>query len=252
MSFGWSAGDIAAAVKLLYNVYEALDSCNGAAQEYREAVAFLRSLIQTLKPITFVTDWSAYPAYKTDIDREINYIKVPINDFLQAIQKYEPSLGKHPATTNRFKHAVPKLNWYMKWSRKVITMKSLVQSHMMILDNLMKQLTLDVILKTQKDLPDVFRSVFQETIRPELGILLRDALRQMKTSERQFIPELDLSEPQPSTRDCVNDLAKAAADSLTTRVQSTDYTGLPFQPVAHWSDQTDTLSDLREESLREV
>jgi hypothetical protein len=44
MSFGWSAGDIAAAITLLYNLDEALDSCDGAAGDYREAVGFLEDL----------------------------------------------------------------------------------------------------------------------------------------------------------------------------------------------------------------
>ena len=39
MSFGWSAGDIAAAIKLAHRIYETLDSCHGAAREYREATS---------------------------------------------------------------------------------------------------------------------------------------------------------------------------------------------------------------------
>ena len=47
MSFGWSAGDIATALTLLYSIIEALDDVNGAADNYREAMGFLRDLKRT-------------------------------------------------------------------------------------------------------------------------------------------------------------------------------------------------------------
>lgn len=49
MSFGWSAGDIAAAVTLVCKLIQAVDSVDGAAGNYREAVSFLRDLNRTLE-----------------------------------------------------------------------------------------------------------------------------------------------------------------------------------------------------------
>jgi hypothetical protein len=40
MSFGGSAGDITTAVKLIYTLIQALDSCDGAASDCREDVGF--------------------------------------------------------------------------------------------------------------------------------------------------------------------------------------------------------------------
>ncbi|KAK2730357.1 hypothetical protein CKAH01_09604 [Colletotrichum kahawae] len=91
MSFGWSAGDIAAAVKLLYDVYHTLDNVDGAAGEYREAVTFLKSLTQILEPLKTLTDWDAYPAYGDEIKREVFLIKAPIEVFL-ASRTYEEDL----------------------------------------------------------------------------------------------------------------------------------------------------------------
>jgi uncharacterized Zn finger protein len=71
MSFGWSAGDIAAAITLFLNLVEALDSRHGAAGDYREAVAFLRDLKRTLEPLQTFTAWNAYPAYGNDIREQV-------------------------------------------------------------------------------------------------------------------------------------------------------------------------------------
>jgi hypothetical protein len=72
MSFGWSAGDIATAVKLIYNVIQALDSCDGAASDYREAVSFLRDLKRTLDPLETFAAWKADPSYRKDIEEQLS------------------------------------------------------------------------------------------------------------------------------------------------------------------------------------
>jgi hypothetical protein len=51
MSFGWSARDIEQALSLLVKLVRALDGADGAASEYREAMAFLKSLKRTLEPL---------------------------------------------------------------------------------------------------------------------------------------------------------------------------------------------------------
>jgi len=67
MSFGWSAGDIAAAITVAYNLIQALDDADGAASNYREAMSFLGDLKRTLEPLHVFTAWSAYPAYGREI-----------------------------------------------------------------------------------------------------------------------------------------------------------------------------------------
>lgn len=93
MSFGWSVGDIAATISLAYNIIEALDSCDGAAGDYREAVSFLRALKRTLEPLQAFTAWTAYPSYGVDIEEQVKQIREPVQTFLEAVVKYEPSLG---------------------------------------------------------------------------------------------------------------------------------------------------------------
>lgn len=62
MSFGWSAGDFAAALTLAYHLIQALDSVDGAAGDYREAVAFLLDLKRTLETLAKCSDLAEYPS----------------------------------------------------------------------------------------------------------------------------------------------------------------------------------------------
>jgi hypothetical protein len=141
MSFGWSAGDIAAAVKLAHGIYEALDSCHGAAREYREAVSFLKELTQTLKPLEAFSAWGAYPVYGKEIKDRVGFIKGPVENFLREIGDLEPSLGRG-AMSGRFRHIVPKLTWHIRISKRVLDLRSQIESHLRILDTLLQRLTL--------------------------------------------------------------------------------------------------------------
>ena len=59
MSFGWSASDVAMAINTVLKIIKALDGSKGAAKDYRETTAFLRSLIHTLEPLQSSTAFEA-------------------------------------------------------------------------------------------------------------------------------------------------------------------------------------------------
>ncbi|KAH8774003.1 hypothetical protein BGZ57DRAFT_734458, partial [Hyaloscypha finlandica] len=178
MSFGWSAGDIATVIAVTYNLIQALDDTHGAAKDYREAVDFLGDLKRVLEPLHAFTAWSAYPTYGREIGKQVDHIKKPIEEFLDAVLKYEPSLGQRARSgwQNCVPSAFRKLQWYIFMSKKVLSLRMKIELHMRILDSLMQRLTLDLVWTAQQQLPDTLRNVFQETIRPELIGILRDCL----------------------------------------------------------------------------
>ena len=49
MSFGWSAGDIVSAAKLLYKIGVALKESGGASTEYQDISSTLETIIRTLE-----------------------------------------------------------------------------------------------------------------------------------------------------------------------------------------------------------
>lgn len=141
MSFGWSAGDIAAAIQLAHRIYETLDSSHGASKEYREATSFLKELTHTLQPLKSFAAWGAYPVYGKEITDQVAFIKEPVENFLQEIAKLEPSLGIG-AKSGHHRHVIPKLDWHFRVSKKVLSLRRQIECHMRILDTLLQRLTL--------------------------------------------------------------------------------------------------------------
>jgi hypothetical protein len=141
MSFGWSVGDIAAAVSLVHNLIQALDTCDGAAGDYRKAVAFLRDLKQTLEPLHAFTAWNTYPTYGKQIEEQAAQIKEPIESFLKDVLKFEPSLGAKAKEGHR-RHVLRKWQWHVVMSKKVLALREKIDAHMRVIDTLLQRLTL--------------------------------------------------------------------------------------------------------------
>jgi hypothetical protein len=157
MSFGWSAGDIATALTLAYNIYEALDSYHGASRAYREAVSFLKEVTRTLEPLKTFTALKAYPTYGKEIREQVDFIKGPVDQFLQSVRKYERSLGLK-ASEGRHRHIWRKVQWHVSMSDKVLSLRDTIGSHMRILDSLMHRLTLWVLFSKSKHSIQLIRS----------------------------------------------------------------------------------------------
>lgn len=141
MSFDWSAGDIATAISLLHNLINALDSCYGAASDYREAVGFLYDLNRSLELLWTFAAWNAYPAYDDAIREQVLHIRLPVEQFLEAVLKYEPSLGAK-ASIGRHRHvSQQKIKWHVQVSSKAVSLRK-IKSHLKIVDTLMQRLNL--------------------------------------------------------------------------------------------------------------
>jgi hypothetical protein len=141
MSFGWSAGDIAAAVTLLCNVIQALDTADGAANNYREAVGFLRDLKQTLEPLQRIVNLDTNSPYGPEIAEQVKHIRGPVEDFLKKAVEYEPSLGKN-AAGGHHRYVWKKLKWFAWHEKRVVALKGKIEGHMRIIDTLVQQLIL--------------------------------------------------------------------------------------------------------------
>ncbi|KAN0108885.1 hypothetical protein V8E51_008627 [Hyaloscypha variabilis] len=175
MSFGWSAGDIAAAITLIIRLIDTLDSNDGAASDYREAVAFLGDLKRTLDPLRTFSAWITYPVYGRDIEDQAKQIRDPVKAFVAAVQKYERSLGAQ-ASHGHLRNMGRKVQWSVFMSKKVISLKRKIESHMRIIDSLMQRLTLEVVFTMQQQFPDDLRAAFQEVVPPVLVTTLRENL----------------------------------------------------------------------------
>jgi hypothetical protein len=141
MSFGWSAGDIAQAIGLVIKVVKALDNTNGAAAEYREAVAFLRRLKHTLEPLQTFSALNLYSQYGDDIRQSVEKIKGPIEKFLSIAKNFESSLSTR--AKSGFQHNMGrKVQWSFYTSKRVGGLRKEIENELKILDTLLHRLTL--------------------------------------------------------------------------------------------------------------
>jgi hypothetical protein len=136
--------------------------------------------------------WNANPLYGREIGEQVKNIKEPVENFLAAVLKYEPSLGAG-AKDGHHQHIFRKLQWTTSLSKKVLGLRRRIESQMRIIDTLMQRLTRyvalqifiltadtdrnsDAVMATQKQLPLNIKAAFQQTIRPELITMLQDNL----------------------------------------------------------------------------
>ena len=141
MSFGWSAGDLAAALTVIYNVISALDTVNGAAGHYREAVTFLQNLRRTLEPLEALTAWNTNPTCAKDVADQVKCIREPVEEFLKSVVKYEPSLGEK-SKKGHHRYVWKKLQWFSSKEDGVLKLRKKIEGHMRIVNTLTIRLIL--------------------------------------------------------------------------------------------------------------
>ena len=143
MSFGWSAGDILAAIKFIIEVANALDATDGAAKEFREASTFLRDIKSALTPLQTFTALDTRPNYKADIERQVEAIKVPIEKFVEEVRGLQNGLGVVKEGRLRHLQNIPsKLKWHFYVSKRSLALQKEVGQHLQVIDALMRQLTM--------------------------------------------------------------------------------------------------------------
>ncbi|KAN0093471.1 hypothetical protein V8E51_016655 [Hyaloscypha variabilis] len=259
MSFGWSAGDIVTAIAVTYNLIQALDDTHGAAKDYREAVAFLDGLRRVLEPLQTFTDWGASPTYGRGMGQQVDLIKQPIAEFLDAVLKYEPSLGEDARRSwqRRLPTTLRKLQWHIFMTKRVLALKGKIESHMRILDSLMQRLTLDVVLTSQLTLPNTLRATFEDKIRPELVSILRGCLPPTSTADPYPVQDkilAKLSEHHQLISATMEDIKKQIASPKLIRDQiqsslSGESSNYEHRSLAQLQDSSILVDELRIESL---
>jgi hypothetical protein len=65
--------------------------------------------------------------YGRDIEEQVHHIKEPVDEFLKAVLKYEPSLGAKTAERHH-RHILRKLQQYMFMSKKAFILRKKIES----------------------------------------------------------------------------------------------------------------------------
>lgn len=96
-AFGWSAGDLIAAIGVIWTVCESLKSAGGASDRYQNSLAFLQGLHDTLTLLHNVNDLNPSSVDYDFLKSQINLVQKPVEKFTQKIiSRYEFDLGEKP------------------------------------------------------------------------------------------------------------------------------------------------------------
>ena len=94
MSFGWSVGDILAAVRLLVQVGQALKDTGGASSDYQQTSLFLEGLGATLQRIQTYSEKHEGQGLLKGLQKDVEAVRDAVNGFRDRIQQnFGPSLG---------------------------------------------------------------------------------------------------------------------------------------------------------------
>lgn len=110
MSFGWSAGDIVAAIRFINKTCIALNDANGAAQHYRQVHLSLTRVEDVLRPLLNLR--AIYPEYGERIQGQVDAVMTPVTKFLEKVEPLAASLGvRHTGLFRHFTAIPQKLDW---------------------------------------------------------------------------------------------------------------------------------------------
>jgi hypothetical protein len=123
MSFGWSAGDIVAALQLLHKVAIALKDSGGASSEYQDVSSFLDILSVTLQHLKALQSAPLDPELAKNLQQLCEHVQGPISSFCEHIRSsFERDLGAD-STRLKFLTTGRKLQWALSTSKKVQTLR---------------------------------------------------------------------------------------------------------------------------------
>ncbi len=142
MSFGWSAGDILAAINFILDVASALDDVSGAGHDYRNITSFLEDLSEhALAPLLTCPAIDTYPDYKASIGKQVLAIRGPVAKFIAKVKGLETDLGvPHKGRAGFFRGWKGKLKWHFFTSKEAEALKAEIEPHVRIIDQLMARL----------------------------------------------------------------------------------------------------------------
>jgi hypothetical protein len=118
MSFGWSAGDIITALKLLHQIATALQDSGGASSEFQDTLSFLRTLSQSLQHLNALQAVPLDPILADSLREQCDHIRNPLQAFLDDVQRFKPALGEN-SRRKRILAAPRKIQWALSMSKKV-------------------------------------------------------------------------------------------------------------------------------------
>lgn len=137
IAFGWSAGDLAMATKVIVRVARAFKEAGGAADRYRQAQNFLSGFKVTIERMKRYIEDHPNEACSADLAEQLKSIDQPWNAFQQYLHKYEKSLSEKSQKSRLAK--TPRIIQYTihELNDQVAKLESAVMTPLKVLDSML-------------------------------------------------------------------------------------------------------------------
>ncbi|OAL48500.1 hypothetical protein IQ07DRAFT_102796 [Pyrenochaeta sp. DS3sAY3a] len=170
-AFGFSVGDFISAAALIKKVADALKSAGGAANEYQHVVIELEGLDRALKAVAALKVNESNAAHANAIRGMALSCQIPLRQFLEGLQSYEPTLGSRASRVGA-RGAYKKTTWALIQPENVQKLRAVIGAKVTSINLLLNlQISesvsrLESQIRTQQNhvLAEVFR------IREDMGI----------------------------------------------------------------------------------
>ncbi|KFY91374.1 hypothetical protein V498_05511 [Pseudogymnoascus sp. VKM F-4517 (FW-2822)] len=128
MSFGFSVGDFLALGKLILDITNTLGDAGGSKSEYQELLRELESLNHALKHLDKLPANTRCPSLES-IKYTALSCRLPLEQFLGKIQKYDRALGIWAGEANPVKNTADKLRWAFREKDEINKLQSYLNIH---------------------------------------------------------------------------------------------------------------------------
>lgn len=139
MSFGWSAGDILAAISLLVEIGQALNGADGSAEDHKRASDFVTPITKGLLQLHEYASEdeegiSHFDENKVSAFRPIVQALEPlINQFKDKVLEYSGLHQEDRRKRDWFKRQFDKLTWHFVEQEKLLNLRQAIQAHFEVL-----------------------------------------------------------------------------------------------------------------------
>ncbi|KAH7364658.1 hypothetical protein BKA65DRAFT_142867 [Rhexocercosporidium sp. MPI-PUGE-AT-0058] len=172
MSFGWSVGDLIAAINLLTKIGCALRDVGGASSEYQDATSFLGTLQVTLESLKSLYGIPIEARTTDNLLQQCEHIRVPLEAFLDGVnRRYDASLGSS-SHHSRLLSAPRKIQWALHTSKKIRQLQERIAVPMAAVNMLLGLQTIDSILRIPEQIQITMSSALESTLPGHLEPLI--------------------------------------------------------------------------------
>ncbi len=139
MSFGWSVGDIVAALQLCNKVLAALKETGGASSEYQHATNFLGVLTVTLQHLKALQAVPLDPDLAKNLEQHCALIQGPLTSFRERIRaRFERDLGTE-STRLKILTTGRKLQWALSTAKVVKVLEGKIAGQLAAISIILSQ-----------------------------------------------------------------------------------------------------------------